>query len=69
MIMVLKATQEQYDNLNGYTYNLNYLIFKKDADDNWIVGEDNIDNPNFIAIKSELNQLERIPYNPKPDNP
>lgn len=66
MEQVLKATQEQYETLNGYTLDNNRLEFFKDADDNWVVGTGVLNVPAFIDIKPILiHKLERIDYNPK----
>jgi len=65
--MVLHATQQQYDLLNGYEYGTSLLEFVKDADNKWITGLSVLDDPNFAAIHDQLEQLERIPYNPVPD--
>jgi hypothetical protein len=37
-MIVLKATQAQYDALDGYRNADNLLKFAKDGNDNWIVG-------------------------------
>lgn len=43
----------------------NYLIkFTKDANDNWIVGKQILNDPKFEHIKSEFAHLEEIDYNP-----
>ena len=63
-MIVLKATDEQKDRLEGTHLN-GYLQFIQDADDNWIVGVGVINNSNFIEIREELNSLERIEHNPK----
>ena len=59
---VLKATQEQYDQLNGYEIGVSKLNFVKDGADNWIVGLEVIDNGNFLEIRDELLKLEQIDY-------
>lgn len=59
---VLKATQAQYDQLNGYEIGVSKLEFVKDGADNWIVGLEVIDNGNFLDIRNELLELEQIEY-------
>lgn len=62
---VLKATQEQYNALNGYTNRNSVLQFVKDAADNWIVGKSVLTDEAFLAIRPQLEQLEEIDHNPK----
>jgi hypothetical protein len=57
MKQVLIANEEQYERLNGYENNNNHLIFTKDRDNRWVVGVDNIDNPEFIDIMEDLKEL------------
>lgn len=64
-MIVLKATQEQYDNLNGYTNGSHVLEFIKDANSNWVVSANLLNEPIFEAIHDQLNELERIEYVPK----
>ena len=59
---VLKATQAQYDQLNGYEIGVSKLEFVKDGENNWIVGLEVIDNGNFLDIRNELLELEQIEY-------
>ena len=66
-MIVLKATQAQFDALDGYRSGDNLLKFVKDANDNWIVGTAVLDDPAFVAIHDQLNQLERITYVPVPE--
>lgn len=63
-MQVLKATQEKYNALNGYTNRNSRLQFIKDASDNWIVGKSVLTDNAFLAIRPQLEQLEEIPYNP-----
>lgn len=66
MEQVFKATQEQYEALNGYRNGNDILSFNKDADGNWVVAIAIAANPAFIDIKPILiHKLERINYNPK----
>ena len=59
---VLKATQAQYDQLNGYEIGVSKLEFVKDGANNWIVGLEIIDNGNFLEIRDELLKLKQIEY-------
>ncbi len=61
---VLKATQEQYEELNGLKFGVSQIEFGKDADNNWIVNHNLIDDPAFLIIKESLLELEQIDYNP-----
>jgi len=62
---VLKATQQQYNELNGYRNGNSVLQFTKDANDNWIVGKSVLTDQAFEAIKPQLEQLEEIEHNPR----
>jgi hypothetical protein len=63
-MIVLHATTEQYNDLNGY-YNQCYkLLFAKDALDRWIIGLEVLECNEFSAIHDKLNELERIEYAP-----
>ncbi len=64
MVLVLKATQEQYDTLNGYEFGAARLEFVKDADDNWVVGLAVLTDLSFSEIHDQLDALERIDFNP-----
>jgi len=66
-MIVLKATQTQFDALNGYKNRDNLLKFAKDGNDNWIVGTAVLNDSAFEAIHDQLNELERIEYVPIPD--
>ena len=61
---VLKATQEQYEQLNGYQNEVHRLEFIKDANDNWIVGMQVLNCSAFESILDQLNELEEIDYMP-----
>jgi len=63
-MIVLKATQAQYDALDGYRNGDNLLKFAKDGNDNWIVGTAVLDDSAFAEIHDALNELERIEYTP-----
>jgi hypothetical protein len=62
---VLTANNEQYNSLNGYSNGFAKLEFIQDKNDRWIVGLGVLTDPNFEAIRTELNELERIPFEPK----
>jgi hypothetical protein len=62
---VLKANDNQYEALNGYSNGFCKLQFIQDKHDNWIVGLGVLNDPNFTEIHDQLNQLERIPFEPK----
>lgn len=64
---VLKANETQYKELNGYEKLPHRLEFTKDADDNWIVGENVLKCDGFSEIVDKLKELEIIDYNPKID--
>ena len=65
-MIVLKATQAQYDALEGYQNGNNLLKFAKDGNDNWIVGIAVLTNSAFSEIHTQLNNLEQIEYVPVP---
>ena len=65
MIRVLKATQQQYEALNGYSYLANTLQFVKDGNKNWILGKEVLTDPNFTEIHNQLSQLQEIDFIPK----
>ena len=65
-MIVLKATQAQYDALDGYQNGNNLLKFAKDGNDNWIVGTAVLTNSAFSEINTQLNNLEQIEYVPVP---
>ena len=66
-MIVLKATQAQFDALDGYRNGDNLLKFAKDGNNNWIVGTAVLDDSAFAAILDQLNELERIDYVPIPN--
>jgi hypothetical protein len=63
-MIVLHPNDEQYNALNGYKKNASELLFVKDGSDRFIVGIEVLDDPNFIEIYNQLNELERIEYTP-----
>jgi hypothetical protein len=54
---ILKATQAQYQALNGYTNGINRLEFVERNGD-WIVSEGVLQDPAFAEIKDQLEQLQ-----------
>jgi len=65
-MIVLLATQEQYNNLNGYVNGPNKLLFAKDGLDRWIVGTEVLGDPAFSEVYAQLEELERVEYAPFP---
>ena len=63
-MLVLHPNTQQYTALNGYKNNASELLFVKDGSDRWIVGLEVLDDPNFVEIHDQLNELERIEYTP-----
>jgi hypothetical protein len=66
-MIVLHPNNEQYTLLNGYRHNSSELLFVKDGSGRWIVGTEVLNDPNFIEIHDQLNELERIEFTPFPD--
>ena len=64
---VLKATQTQYNSLNNFQKGVSRLQFIKDKNDNWVVGLQVLEDLDFVAIHSDLEQLEQIEYVPFDD--
>lgn len=62
---VLKATEQQKQQLEGEYLNGYRLTFIEDADGNWIVGTGVTTNPNFAPIHEDLSKLEIISHKPK----
>jgi len=62
---VLKATTKQYNLLNGYQKGNNLLEFFQDANDNWIINTEVIEDYAFSEIKEQLSNLTLIDYKPK----
>jgi hypothetical protein len=61
---VLKATNEQKEQLEGFYTNGAYLQFVKDIYNNNIVNEAVLYDDNFISIREILNSLPIIEYVP-----
>ena len=66
-MIVLHPNTEQYNALNGYKYKSSELLFVVDGSGRYIVGTQVLNDPNFVAIHDQLNELERIQYTPVPD--
>lgn len=66
-MIVLKATHEQHDILDGYKNGHNVLRFAKDGNDNWIVGLEVLDDIAYKSIHHQLQELEQIEYEPMPN--
>ena len=66
-MIVLKATQQQFEALNGYKNGNGVLQFTTDANGNWIVGKSVLTDPAFEAIREQLEQLEEIEFEPRKD--
>jgi hypothetical protein len=65
MAIVLLATQDIFDRLNGYKNGNSLLEFVSDANDNWVVGEEVLNDVAFAEIHQELSTLDKIDYVPK----
>jgi len=59
---VLKATDEQKQQLEGFYANGAYLQFIKDAFDNNVVNEAVLYDDSFLSIREILNSLPIIEY-------
>lgn len=62
----LKATQEQFDLLNGWVSESgeDRLEFRLDGAGNWVCGVGNLTNPAFAPIADELAELVQIDFLP-----
>jgi hypothetical protein len=63
-MIVLTATNEQFNQLNGYVNESSKLLFIKDANGKWVVGLQILKDDNFNKIYDKLNELEQIEYLP-----
>lgn len=63
-MVVLKANNEQYTSLNGYTNGVNKLEFVVDGGGNYIVGTEVLNDNAFLEIREQLLELEQINYIP-----
>jgi hypothetical protein len=61
-IIVLRANQTQYNQLNGYYNNFSKLEFTLDGNGEWIVGLEVLTDENFSEIKPLLDTLESIEF-------
>ena len=61
---VLKATQEQKENIEGVYSNECEIKFIIDLNNNWIVGTSVLTDTNFESIRKQLLELEEIDFNP-----
>ena len=65
MAIVLLATQEIFDRLNGYKNGNSLLEFVQDGNDKWVVGEEVLNDVAFAEIHEDLQALDKINYVPK----
>jgi hypothetical protein len=64
---VLKATKEQYEEINGVSNNFAYVEFIKDINDIWVTSINcKKDNTYSFEVRDVLIQLEEIEYEPAP---
>jgi hypothetical protein len=63
-MIVLRANNEQYKNLNGYRNDCSALEFVKDGNGEWIINLEVLKDPSFSEIHDQLNELEQIEYEP-----
>jgi hypothetical protein len=64
---VLKATLYKKNKLEGIYKNGSVLQFIKDANNNYVVNDAVLFDPDFIEIKDQLELLPLIDYVPKED--
>jgi len=62
---VLKATLYKKNKLEGIYKNGAELKFIKDANNNYVVNDAVLNDPDFIEIKDQLELLPLIDYEPK----
>ena len=62
---VLKASQAEYNLLNNFQNGNNLLQFFKDKNGNWVVDTNVLNDPAFDEIKTDLEALEVIAFEPK----
>jgi hypothetical protein len=62
MIQVLKATQEQYNKLNGYTNGLHSIQFIKDANNNWVIGQEILNDISYQFIWGDIKLMPLIDW-------
>lgn len=68
-MMVLSATLEEKNSLSGVYLRGNRLEFIEDLDGNWVVNQEVINDPDFAAVKTQLELLPVIEYVAKPSPP
>jgi hypothetical protein len=61
-MIVLKATATQKKALEGFYLQQCELKFVKDFNNNWIVGIEVLEDPNFAPIHDKLKELKQIEY-------
>jgi hypothetical protein len=64
MAIVLLATQEIFERLNGYTNGVSMIEFVKDKNGDWVISSDVLEDYAFNDIKLELMKLPKIAYEP-----
>jgi hypothetical protein len=64
MAIVLLATQEIFELLNGYTNGVSMIEFVKDKNGCWVISSDVLEDYAFNDIKVELMKLPKIAYEP-----
>lgn len=64
---VLKATQEQKENIEGVYSNECEIRFILDLNNNWVVGTSVLTDNNFESVKNQLLELEQIDFEPCPN--
>jgi hypothetical protein len=64
MAIVLLATQEIFERLNGYTNGVSMIEFVKDKNGCWVISSDVLEDYAFNDIKLELMKLPKIAYEP-----
>jgi len=62
--MVLKATNKQFNILNGYTNGASKLAFQLDGNNNYIIGKQVLFDDAFIEVRGKLQDLEEVEYVP-----
>lgn len=58
-MIVLIATQEQYNALNGYKCHNSELVFVQNADGEYFVCDSVLTDPDFSEINDALNELQK----------
>jgi len=64
-MIVLKApTYYRKKKIEDLTSGAHLIRFIKDANENWIVGKQILNDPNFEHLKGEFEHLEEVEYSP-----